>query len=385
MDHTNALMARVGILMKRNRERFWDTNDYVVRYSKRFGKPEAALFFRTVGCKHDAAGGCTMCDYSAGPKTSAEYMIDCVRRGMAELPDDLYSVLISPSGSFLDEWEVPRSARRGILALMCASPYPAFAFETRAETLVPESVAECRSSLERRGLKVYVGLESADTWVAKYCINKALSPSVFVGGVSELRQQGVDAVANVLLGAPFLTEREAIVDTLNTVRWAFDNGVSECCLFPTHVKKWTQMEWFYRHGLYEPPSLWSLIEVLRQLDEDQVSSKIEIAWFTSYGAFNVIASPNTCRRCYNEVVEYFSGFANTNDYAFIQNAIDLECSCKDIWREEIENRNNSTQNRITRAAHCYEVIARGLLGDDWWDRHSERLLNMLHKDAILPG
>src|SRR5690242_14052962 len=117
--------------MKQDRERYWDTHNYAIRLSTRLGRPEVGLWFRTQGCRHDHAGGCVMCDYSAGPPTTAEYMIECVREGMAELPRDLWHLLVSPSGSFLDEWEVPAAARAGILEGMGVSRAETFSFESR--------------------------------------------------------------------------------------------------------------------------------------------------------------------------------------------------------------------------------------------------------------
>ncbi len=129
------MIGRIGIAVKRDRERFWDAHDYFIRQGPRQGLREALIFFRTRGCRHDAKGGCTMCDYSAGPETSADAMVDSVRRALLELPAGVDAVLVSPSGSLLDTWEVPVAAREGILQLLSDAGIPRVAFETRAETL----------------------------------------------------------------------------------------------------------------------------------------------------------------------------------------------------------------------------------------------------------
>src|SRR5688572_2564292 len=107
----NLLLARVGLTTKADRRRFWEEHDYTIRVSSRWGQPEAGLWFRTAGCSHDLAGGCVMCNYGVGPATSAEYMVDCVRRGLGEIPERVADLLFSPPGSFLDEREVPAAAR----------------------------------------------------------------------------------------------------------------------------------------------------------------------------------------------------------------------------------------------------------------------------------
>src|SRR5258708_193767 len=196
----NEVLTRVGVQMKKVRGGFWTENAYGIRHSRPFrhGKPEAGLWFRTRGCGHDRVGGCVMCDYGAGPDSiTSEEMVDSVRQGLSTLPEHLCHLLVSPLGSFLDEWEVPKEARLEILKLMGATAHDSFSFETRAETITDTELAECSALLTNRPIKVYMGLESANPWISKYCINKALSLDAFEQAVQILNRNGVSAIANV--------------------------------------------------------------------------------------------------------------------------------------------------------------------------------------------
>lgn len=383
MDLVNPLMSRVGVLVKRGRERFWDAQDYVIRISSRNNQPDAAVFFRTEGCRHDLAGGCTMCDYSVGPKTSPEQMIGAVQRAISELPAGLGHLLVSPSGSFLDMHEVPRIARRGILELMRQSGIPRLSFESRAETITGEAVEDCGIVAPRQRLKVYLGLESADPWISKYCVNKELSLNIFRRSVELLGEASIDTSANTVVGTLFLSPAEAIADAVETTRWALSAGVTECCLFPIHVKRWTQLHWFYQQGMYEPPSLWSFIEVLRSLGPEIVSSRIEIAWFTSYGAFNIEASPETCPSCYDFVVEKLTRFADTSDYEYVDQLVRFECGCKGEWMRSLEN--DTAGEKIETAVRAYERIGNELLGNSWWRNNGDRLLETMKSEYARPA
>jgi radical SAM enzyme (TIGR01210 family) len=305
-------------------------------------------------------------------------MVECVRQGLATLPHHIWHLLCSPSGSLLDTWEVPEQAREGILALMGATSYETFSFETRAETITDQVTDQCLTALGGRGLKIYIGLESADPWISKYCINKELSLDEFVRATGVLRSHQVGVTANVLLGSPFLTAKQAIEDAVRTTNWAFSVGVTECCLFPTNVKKWTSLHWLYEQGLYTPPSLWSLVEVLHRLDRGIVASQIELAWYTSYGAFNVVAAPTTCSACEQQVLAYLHHFAETNDYEDIEQLAALECRCKDVWRALLEA--SEPAPLITRTAATYERIGRELIGQNWWLRNHQKVLSALHAD-----
>lgn len=303
-----------------------------------------------------------MCDYGFGPSdTTAAEMVESVQLGLDALPAGVCHLLVSSIGSFLDEWEVPVSARMGILQSLSETSIGSFAFESRAETITDDAITQCRSRLPHRGLRAYLGLESANPWIARYCINKKLSLKAFAAALQKLRQQGVIASANVLLGAPFLTSLESIQDVLTSVSWALAKGADKCNLFPVHVKQGTLLQWLYERGLYSPPSLWSLVEVLRLLGSETVRNKIKFSWYKPYGSINVVCSPTTCSACQSEAIDRLDRFYRTNDYKWIEQLVSLECDCKDLWRAEL--RAPVSSSIPDRAARAYELIGRRLLSD----------------------
>lgn len=369
------LMKAVGLTLRSRRQLFWSDHDYWIRYSVRDGKPDGSLFFRTLGCRHDHAGGCSMCDYSGGPPTNSAYMIEAVRRAMAELPVGIDHLMVSPSGSFFDPWEVPAAARDGIIDLVAATTIQNLSFETRAETLTDDALDVCRTALSDRCLNVYIGLESSDPWVSKFAINKQMQPKVFNEGLFRLAQRSILSSANVLIGAPFLSPIETIEDAITSVNFALNAGATRCCLFPCHAKQWTAVGWLYEQGLYAPPSLWSLIEVLCSLGESTVSSRIEIAWYTSYGAFNVVASPTTCPRCVDYVVGCLDAFASTKNFSAIHHAAAVDCSCRSAWQASLKN--IPTGQRVEKAINAYDRMADALLPRSWWEHRRSGIVGEL--------
>ena len=124
-----------------------------------------------------------------------------------------------------------------------------------------------------------------------------------------LRKYQIPSIANVMLGSAFLSPREAIEDTVETVRWAIEQGTDSAVIFPAHVKQWTLLEWLWERGLYSPPSLWSLVEVLARIGS-QLASRVSISWYKVYtqesegGELNslddmwYLRSPSTCVVCH---------------------------------------------------------------------------------------
>lgn len=380
MKLINPLLSQSGVQAQIGRSSYWDSHTYGIRTSNRRGKPEAGLWFRTRGCLYDRSGGCVMCDYGSGPdSTTSDQMISYVQAGLLELHPNLYHLLVSPIGSFLDEWEVPEKARVGILKLLALTDHETFSFETRAET-VSEDKIEQVFSLIKRELKIYMGLESANPWISKYCLNKGLSQAKFQKAINILNRHQIKAVANILIGTPFLSVSEIIDDALYSVSWALSNGVNECNLFPVHVKDWTALLWLFKQDLYHPPSLWTYIEVIRRLGPEIACQKLELSWYKTYGSINVHKQPSTCSLCENIVIEYLDRFDETNDYEWIQKLVDYKCICKDDWWIDLDKK-PEIPSLAERVATFYELIGQRMLGSDWWLPRREKILKELFDDA----
>ena len=142
MITSNNFLLHIGRQAKKDRISYWNDEDVTsIRFSREQGQTRTGLWFRTNGCAYDHQGGCMMCDYSSGPRTTASEMADYVKQGLMKIPEKCHKLLVSPSGSMLDEREVPADALEGILALLASSPHDCFSFETRAETITEETVS----------------------------------------------------------------------------------------------------------------------------------------------------------------------------------------------------------------------------------------------------
>jgi len=328
---------------------------------------KAGLWFRTSGCSYDAHGGCLMCDYSNGPATSAAQMISYAADGLNQIPRDCCELLISPSGSMLDVNEVPRDALIGILNLLAQTDFKRIMFETRAETITEEVVELCRSFLGTRFFGLFVGLESVSQFVLKHCINKQLQISSVLKAIKVCKKHGVSIMGNVLVGAAYLTVEESVRNSVDTVCWALLNGVDRCDLFPIHVKQNTPLAALYKRGLYKPPSLWSLVEVLNRLGEHTWPS-VGLSWYTSYGAYNIIESPATCPSCIDKVISYLDGFVQSHSVKFINKLNEIKCVCRDKFNQQQHMEEDFLPARVLRG---YKVMSEELMGDNWWQNNCE--------------
>jgi radical SAM enzyme (TIGR01210 family) len=231
--------------------------------------------------------------------------------------------------------------------------------------------------LNNKTAVIEIGLESSDPWILRNCVNKSMSLEDYVRAIGIASSHGVRTNANVLLGHAFLTESEAIDDAVASIAWALDQGTDRCVLFPTHVKPWTLIQWLWENGMYEPPSLWSLVEVLRRLDPEQAKN-VFISWYRpQYDEEHIRHGkrssrfPTTCPDCRDSVLDLLDEYRRSRDYVVIENLISQNCSCKTEWQALIGSKPDGSLTE--RVARSYEIIGPRILTPENWQREHSKL------------
>jgi len=296
-------------------------------------------------------------------------MVGFVQEGLESIDKSIYELYVSPSGSLLDEREVPAEARRDILQLVDKFPTKRFSFETRPETITGLLVDELHELVPSKRVAVGFGLESANPWILDHCVNKSGANDSFASAAAQLHD--IDLYANVSLGSAFLGVAEAIDDAVGSVEWAFAHGADLALVFPMHVKEYTLLNWLYRRGLYSPPSLWSLIEVLERLDSSLIA-KVSISWYRDdYGAdIGIVASPTTCPECQEEVLLALDEFRAEATPEAVEKLRQLRCECRQAWAAELEAPVEPLARRVFNA---YRLIAEEMGFMDWWESNASTL------------
>jgi radical SAM enzyme (TIGR01210 family) len=196
-----------------------------------------------------------------------------------------------------------------------------------------------------------------------------------------MRQHGAFPVTNVLLGAPFLTENEAIESAVGTIRWALANGSHICVLFPCNVKGWTLQEWLWERQMYRVPSLWSLVEALRRLGPGATRA-VALSWYATEPTDErrrtqvsdpLREAPSTCPRCRDRVIAGLDQFNAGGGYQIVEELGRIDCDCRTEWAERLHTQAASVPPLIERVLGAYERIGLEVLGDEWWLRHRDKV------------
>lgn len=109
-------------------------------------------------------------------------------------------------------------------------------------------------------LQIAMGLETVHPDVLPR-LNKRMTLDDFARAIDFLHSHAIGVRAFLLLRPPFLTEAEGVDWAKRSLRWAFDHGVECCAIIPTRAGNGA-MEHLAGRGLFQPPALASLEEVL---------------------------------------------------------------------------------------------------------------------------
>ncbi len=224
-----------------------------------FPEQSTVVIFRTRGCSWFNFSSCSMCGYfnDVSSKVEPENLFRQIDH-MASSLDGSKVLKVFTSGSFLDPVEVPMEVRDYFYRSI-EGKVEKVLVESRTEYITEKNLAGVRDY--RVPTRVAIGLESADDYIMKYSVNKGSSFKKFMDSVSALRKLNLELRTYLLFKPPFVSERGAIEDALKSIK-AVAPYSDDISVNPMNIQKNTMVEKLWKAGLYRPPRLWSLAEVL---------------------------------------------------------------------------------------------------------------------------
>ncbi len=308
-----------------------DKTDYVTTYTEREffeGKTreERVLILRTRGCSWSYHSGCSMCGYwdDTNPDIGKEELSAQVDSFLQEFPrGDVLKIFTS--GSFFDPVEVDREVQLATMKRVLEG-YNSLIVESRPEYVL--KIVEDLKQFSGR-LQVAIGLESTDGNILRDSVNKDYDFEDFKKAAKLLHEIGISVRTYLLLKPPYVTESEAITDTVRSAR-----ELAEYCDFisinPMNIQRGTLVEKLYREGNYRPPWLWSVVKVLQSLKGTRIPM---VSLVTASGKKRGAHNGHACDRNFSEAIKKFS---ETQDYSPIDA---LKCDCLGSWKNftEIED------------------------------------------------
>jgi radical SAM enzyme (TIGR01210 family) len=296
-----------------------------------FGEERQCLtvILKSGGCSW---GQCRMCGYAHEryPSRDPRFLTDRIRAQLAWVhqhydPASYEMVKIFTSGSFLDPEEVPFEAQQLVFH---AFQGKILLVETRPEHVTETVLTKLRGEREcdRSPFYIAMGLETTSDLIREKCIHKGFTLADAIKAAAIAHQAGVGVKMYLLLKPPFLTEQEAIRDMNTSIR-----EVQDCCeilsLNLCTVQARTEVEWYWRRGMYRPPYLWSALQVL-------VSSPVHVLCDPIGGGTK--RGPHNCGICDHEILQGIRTYSLNGDRELARSLLSMECSCKQEWEYVLE-------------------------------------------------
>lgn len=225
------------------------------------GYPEqtTVVIFRTKGCSWFNFSSCSMCGYfnDVSNRIETENLFKQIDLMSSSLSGSKV-LKVFTSGSFLDPVEVPVEVRDYFYESI-VNQVDSVLVESRTEYITEKNLGNVKDY----GVptRVAIGLESANDYIMKYSINKGSNFSKFLDAAGALKRLGLELRTYLLFKPPFISERAAIEDAVSSIS-AVATYSDDVSVNPMNIQRNTMVEKLWRAGLYRPPRLWSLAEIL---------------------------------------------------------------------------------------------------------------------------
>lgn len=136
-------------------------------------------------------------------------------------------------------------------------------FETHYSSINEDILQLIKHTLSKKQIAIELGFESSNTEYRQNYLNKIIDNDQFVEKVNLIKSYGFTVETNVIFGMPYLSTKEQIKDTLQSIIWCFQNNIDVVNLFPINIKPYTLLYKLYETGEYLPVNHKDFIEVLK--------------------------------------------------------------------------------------------------------------------------
>lgn len=284
----NVFLCNVMKNIRAHRERISPDNAFTYYINGDLG----LLWIQTPACRNSQFGNCTVCNYWNGNRISD--VVDRVIGADIHFTDEKI-LLVNTCGSCLDPYELDYPEQEKLLRWLNGVKPEEIILETHLNTLDRNSILKVRELVPDKKVSFEIGVESVSPDVLFYSINKPFSANRVREVLELIHSVNAACIANVLMGAPFLTREEQIADSVATIRFLLKAGVDNLVIFPVNIKPHTLTELLYKEGMYQQIRADMLVKVLEQTPEDELH-KVNLSWYGEHVEKDVIG-PYYCPKC----------------------------------------------------------------------------------------
>lgn len=181
------------------------------------------------------------------------------------------------------------------------------------------------------------------------CVNKGFKPDDFHKASEIIKKNNLYLLVYVLQKPPFVSEKLAIKDSVNSIKWAFENGADIISLEPVSVQKNTLIHLLHKMGLYRPSWIWSVMEVVKNVGD---LGLVRVGGFEFFPTADIFT--HNCPICDEECIDAIENYNSTNKLDKILEALDHPCTrCYGEWKSVLSG-NNSIRDNIDTFLNIFD-------------------------------
>lgn len=331
--------------------------------------------FMSGHCKRDYGGSCLMCDYGRTDiKFPVTQYIDEMLSILSKYQNGINFLLICCNGSFFDESQISTELLKAILVQTQNCYIPNIIIESHYEDITVKKL-EIIKSIIKKPLIIEMGFETANQEYQNKIIMKGVELNKFERTINLILQYGFKIELNIMLGLPFLSAKEQLLDAKKSINWVIAHKC-EPVVFPINIKPHTLLRYAYEKGFYKPVSAWLIIKFLEDLDTEALSKSI-IAWYGNrdepYADDVPTVLPVSCEKCKQKLIDFGLSFLNEPNYAARKGLLTklkktTLCDCYHNLEEEINCKTQPEFNYLYKAFYeClktdFKNISKGAIDD----------------------
>lgn len=282
------------------------------------------------------SGGCTMCNYSDRSGICATTIIENNREMIIEQLiglDKKYSKLkFYINGSFFNEEELDFDVSIDFINQVKKQlGIKEICVESRPEFVTIDKVNRYILKTNMK-YEICFGIESTNDEIRNSCLNKGVDLNRFYVLAKQLGML-CNVKVYLLVKPPFLTEKQAIEDIVNSVNELVERGIYNISYTPIAVQNNTVLEFLLQEKLYRPVWIWSLIEINTQLRI--IREKHPNIHLSGLDYFpKPILSAFNCNKCSQKLLDLLRKNRNLV-WEDVENFKNCECYSK--WKNEIND------------------------------------------------
>ena len=287
------------------------------------------IIFKTRGCSWALESGCSMCGYfndSLWSDVSDEELLQQFESALKKYKGEKF-VKIFTSGSFLDDKEIKPAVREKILKKLYETTEKV-SVESRPEYITNRSIEKIKKIVGLKVFEIGIGLETADDELRKNNINKGFTFNDYKKATDIMKKHNIKIKTYVLIKPPFLSEKQAIKDTIWTIE-KIKNITDIVSLNPVNIQSNTLVNYLWKHKRYRPPWLFSVVQILVEgkkiLGDKRIKCDI-------VGGGNIRGAHN-CGECDRNYLQAISDFSLKQITSVFNN---LKCNCYEKWLDQLD-------------------------------------------------